>query len=285
MKELIGSCGRAAAYCLHPRVVLLSLLPLLLGGLFALLLGWLYWESAVAAVRAQLEGWALVDSALDWLSAVGLEALRALLAPLIVVLLAVPVLVVVSLLIVATVMMPKLVDLVAARRFPALERRHGEPLWRSVLASLAATVIALGALLLTVPLWLIPPLALLIPPLIWGWLSYRVMSFDALAEHASRDERSRLMREHRLPLLGIGVLTGYLGAAPTLVWAVGAVALALAPLLIVLSMWLYTLVFAFSALWFIHYALAALATLRAREAALVPQSAPTLEVLDALPPP
>lgn len=171
MKELIGSCGRAAAYCLHPRVVLLSLLPLLLGGLFALLLGWLYWESAVAAVRAQLEGWALVDSALDWLSAVGLEALRALLAPLIVVLLAVPVLVVVSLLIVATVMMPKLVDLVAARRFPALERRHGEPLWRSLLASLAATVIALGALLLTVPLWLIPPLALLIPPLIWGWLS------------------------------------------------------------------------------------------------------------------
>ncbi len=285
MKELIGSCGRAAAYCLHPRVILLSLLPLLLGGLFALLLGWLYWESAVAAVRAQLDAWALVGSVLDWLSAVGLDALRALLAPLIVVLLAVPVLVVTALLIVATVMMPKLVDLVAARRFPALERRHGEPLWRSLLASLAATVAALGALLLTLPLWLIPPLALLIPPLIWGWLSYRVMSFDALAEHASRDERNRLMREHRLPLLGIGVLTGYLGAAPVLVWAVGAVALALAPFLIVLSMWLYTLVFAFSALWFIHYALAALAAMRAREAALAPRPAPTFEVLDALPPP
>ncbi|HSV70263.1 MAG TPA: EI24 domain-containing protein [Methylibium sp.] len=281
MKELIGSCGRAAAYCLHPRVILLSLLPLLLSGLLALLLGWLYWEAAVAAVRAQLEAWSLVGSGLDWLSAIGLDGLRAMLAPLVVVVLAVPMLVVVSLLIVALVMMPKLVDLVAARRFPALERRHGEPLWRSMLASLAATLAALAALLITIPLWLIPPLLLLIPPLIWGWLSYRVMSFDALAEHASRDERRQLMQEHRLPLLGIGVLTGYLGAAPALVWAVGAMALAFAPFLIVVSMWLYTLVFAFSALWFIHYTLAALEKLRAASPAVAPP--PAIEVLEALP--
>jgi hypothetical protein len=282
MKELIGSCGRAAAYCLHPRVILLSLLPLLLSGVLALLLGWFYWETAIAAVRAQLEAWSLVGSALDWLSAVGLDGLRAMLAPLIVVALAVPLLVVVSLLIVALVMMPKLVDLVAARRFPALERRHGEPLWRSMLASLGAALAALFALLVTVPLWLIPPLVLVIPPLIWGWLSYRVMSFDALAEHATRDERQRIMAEHRLPLLGIGVLTGYLGAAPALVWAVGAAALAFAPFLIVLSMWLYTLVFAFSALWFVHYALAALEALRA--AAPVPAGPPPVEVIAALPP-
>ena len=38
--------------------------------------------------------------------------------------------------------------------------------------------------------------------------------------------------------------------------------LVLAPVLIVVSVWLYTLVFAFSALWFAHYALAALAKLR-----------------------
>lgn len=282
MRELIGSCGRAAAYCLHPRVILLSLLPLLLSGVLALLLGWFYWEAAIAAVRAQLEAWSLVGSALDWLSAVGLDGLRAMLAPLIVVALAVPLLVVVSLLIVALVMMPKLVDLVAARRFPALERRRGEPLWRSMLASLGAALAALLALLVTVPLWLIPPLVLLIPPLIWGWLSYRVMSFDALAEHATRDERQRIMVEHRLPLLGIGVLTGYLGAAPALVWAVGAAALAFAPFLIVLSMWLYTLVFAFSALWFVHYALAALEALRA--AAPVPSGPPAADVITALPP-
>ena len=59
------------------------------------------------------------------------------------------------------------------------------------------------------------------------------------------------------------MVCGYLGAAPTLLWAVGAAALIFAPLLVLVSVWLYTLVFAFAALWFAHYALAALQQLRA----------------------
>lgn len=45
--------------------------------------------------------------------------------------------------------------------------------------------------MLTLPLWLIPPLALLLPPLILGWLTYRVMAHDVLAEHADAAERRR----------------------------------------------------------------------------------------------
>ena len=56
----------------------------------------------------------------------------------------------------------------------------------------------------------------------------------------------------------MGVVAGYLGAAPTLLWAVGALTLVFAPVLILVSIWLYTLVFAFAALWFAHYLLAAL---------------------------
>ena len=46
----------------------------------------------------------------------------------------------------------------------------------SVLVSLGSTVVALVALLLSLPLWFVPPLVLMLPPLIWGWLTYRVMS-------------------------------------------------------------------------------------------------------------
>ena len=67
-----------------------------------------------------------------------------------------------------------------------------------------------------------PPLILVLPPLIWGWLTYRVMAFDALAEHASREERRESFAGTGRWLLGIGVLTGYLGAAPSIVWASGA---------------------------------------------------------------
>ena len=51
-------------------------------------------------------------------------------------------------------------------------------------------------------------------------------------------------------------------AAPSLFWAMSALTLVFAPILILVSIWLYTLVFAFSALWFAHYLLAALERLR-----------------------
>ena len=46
-------------------------------------------------------------------------------------------------------------------------------------------------------------------------------------------------------------------------WASGALVVVFAPVLVPLAVWIYTLVFAFSALWFAHFALAALQALRA----------------------
>jgi hypothetical protein len=63
------------------------------------------------------------------------------------------------------------------------------------------------------------------------------------------------------------VVTGYLGAAPSIVWASGALFAAAFVLLVPVAIWIYTLVFAFSALWFAHYSLAALEQLRAEGAA------------------
>ncbi|HSI60777.1 MAG TPA: EI24 domain-containing protein [Ideonella sp.] len=271
MKLLLDSFWRAAAYLMMPRVVGLSLLPLLIAGGLSLGLGYFYWEAAVAGVRATLESWSLVESVLIWIDGVASPSFRTVLAPLIVVALAVPVIVVLSLLLVALLMVPAIVSLVAERRFGTLERRRGGAMWQGLLWSLGCTLVALVAMFVTMPLWLIPPLVLIIPPLIWGWLTTKVMSFDVLAEHASKDERHALLKDHGWQMLLIGIVTGYLGAAPSLLWAVSAATLIFAPLLIAVSVWLYTLVFAFSALWFAHYALAALKALRiAKEGELLP---------------
>jgi hypothetical protein len=264
MTLLLDAFWRAAAYCLRPRVILLSILPLIVVGTIAGVLGYFYWESAVAGARAAIENWQLLAPFFQWLQSIGAGSLRSALAPLLIVALAVPVTVVLALLLVALMMTPALVDLVAARRFPQLQRRHGATFWQGVATSLGCTVLALFALLVSLPLWFIPPLVLVLPPLIWGWLAYRVMGFDVLAEHASADERRIVLREHRGRLLLIGVVTGYFSAAPSLVWALGAIALVFAPLHVFVAVWIYTFVFAFSALWFTHYALAALAALRAR---------------------
>ena len=262
-QELLDSFWRAAAYCLHPKVIALSLLPLAIVGGAAAGLGYFFWEPTVAAVRATLDDWTLLDTLFGWLRSIGGGSWSSVIAPLLIVALAVPVFVVASLFVAALLMTPAIVRLVAARRFPELERRQGASFWSSLLWSMACTCVAVVALVVSIPFWFVPPLVLVLPPLIWGWLTYRVLAFDVLALHASRDERIALLRAESAPLLGIGVVCGLLGAAPSLLWAVSALTLVFAPLLILVSIWLYTLVFAFSSLWFAHYLLAALQRLRA----------------------
>ena len=63
-----------------------------------------------------------------------------------------------------------------------------------------------------------------------------------------------------------------MGAAPSLLWASVALFAAMFVILLPLALWVYTLVFAFSSLWFAHYCLAALSALRvevARASAVV----------------
>ncbi len=266
MTLFFDSFWRAAAYCVRPRVIALSFLPLILMVALALGLGYYFWEPALDWVRAGLEASSVVNSVWDWLQSVGAGSIKMVLAPLVVIFAVTPVIVVLSLLLVAVLMTPALTNLVAERRFAQLQRKHGGSLVKSLLWSFGSTLLAVVALIVSIPLWLVPPLVLVLPPLIWGWLTYRVMAFDALAEHASEPERQLLFKQHRVRLLSIGVVCGFLGAAPSLLWASGALFAAAFVILVPVAIWIYTLVFAFSSLWFAHYCLAALQTLRANTA-------------------
>jgi len=273
MSLLLDAFWRAVAYCLHPRVIAFSLLPLILMVVLSFALGYLFWDAAVDAVMVGLQSLSLVQAFFGWLERIGMEGLRTVLAPMLVLIMATPVIVLCCLLLVAVFMTPAMVALVGRRRFPELEKKRGGSLLVSILWSLGSTLLALVVLVLSMPLWLIPPLVLILPPLIWGWLTYRVFAFDALAEHASADERRHILKEHRGTLLAMGIISGYIGAAPSLLWASGALFIAMAPLLVPVAIWIYTLVFAFASLWFAHYGLAALQKMRADRG---------IEVLDAV---
>jgi Etoposide-induced protein 2.4 (EI24) len=263
MSLVLDAFWRALAYCFHPRIIMLSLMPLLISAGLALGLSWFFWEPAVQGVRLLFDQWTWLKPVLDWLNGVSSGAFAAVIGPLVVVALSVPVLLIISLVLVSAFMGGAIAELVARRRFPALEAAGGGGLGRSLLWSLSSMLLALALLTITLPLWLIPPVPLLLPPLIWGWLAYRVMSYDALNQHASRLERREVMKRHRGALFVMGLVTGYLGAAPSLVWvATGVMALPMMPLLLPVFIWLYTLVFAFAALWFTHFALAALERVR-----------------------
>nr|WP_319563941.1 EI24 domain-containing protein [uncultured Rhodoferax sp.] len=277
MTLLFDSFWRAVAYCLHPRVMLLSVLPLILLVVLSLGVGYVYWDLALETVRHWLDASTMVDNLSSWLQAMGVGQLQSVLAPLIVIFAVTPLIVVISLLVVALMMTPALTSLVAEKRFPALERCKGGSFLGSLGWSLLSTLLALVALVVSMPLWLVPPLILVLPPLIWGWLTYRVMAFDALAEHASLEERREIFRRHRLSLMAIGVFCGFLGAAPSLIWASGALLAAAFVVLVPLAIWIYAVVFALSSLWFAHFCLSALQQLRVERAS---RPAPAAEVFD-----
>jgi hypothetical protein len=273
MNLFLDSFWRAAAYCLRPRVMLLSLLPLLLMVVFTLGLGYFFWDGALDQVRIWLDSFSYINMVWQWLENAGAGNLKAVLVPLLVVFAVTPLIVVASLLVVALLMTPALVNLVERNRFAGLQVKNGAGLAASLLWSLSSTLLAALAMLLSLPLWLVPPLVLLLPPLIWGWLTYRVMAFDALAKHASKEERLILFKRHSSWLLLMGVISGYMGASPSVVWAMGAGFAPAFIILVPLAIWIYTLVFAFASLWFTHYCLAALQALRAEPIAAAAHAA------------
>ena len=262
MKLLMSSFWRAAAYCLHPRVVWLSLVPVLLLMGTSAVLAHFFWQDAISAVAAFFESSVVISTVWAWLDAVGLGGAKSMLAPLLLIVVLTPGMVVVTLLLVSLLMTPALVHLVALRRFSGLARLQGASFLASAGWALGSSLLALGAMVVSIPMWIVPPLVLVLPPLIWGWLTGRVMAFDALAAHASANERRDLLQTHRKTLLAMGLVVGLLGAAPSLLWSVGLMAIAMAPLLVPLSIWIYTLIFVFSSLWFVHFCLEALQAMR-----------------------
>ena len=264
---------RAAAYCFRPKVMAMSLIPLVV--MLVVLGGWsyFYWSGSVAAVQHWVETMGWLRAMFSWFGGSGTEGFAASVAPFVVLVLMTPIAAVIALLVIALTMTPALVRMVAAQRFATLAHKQGTGLAASVVWALGTSVVAVVAFVVTMPLWLIPPLVLIVPPVIWGWLTYRVMSVDALAEHASRPERDAILQRYRWPLLLMGVIAGYIGIAPSVVWASGMVFTIGFVVLVPLAVWIYAITFAFSSLWFIHFCLAALQALRVEQGELPAEAA------------
>ena len=93
MRLLFDSFWRAFAYCLHPKVIGLSLLPLLVAGVLTLGLNYVFYDAMNDWIRAALENWSLVNSALQWMSTMLGANFRSVIVPLIIIALEIPVVV------------------------------------------------------------------------------------------------------------------------------------------------------------------------------------------------
>jgi CysZ protein len=237
VNEIIHALARALASLLHPRMLLLMLWPVAVALALWLGLAFAFWSQAAAWLQLQLDQ----SATIGWAAGVWPLALFAThLAWVLLALLFIPLVLVTAVLIIGTFAMPAMVGLVAQRGYPRLARRQGGTLagglWNSVAALAWLALLAL----LTLPLWLFPPLWPALPILLFGYLNQRVFRYDALAEHATSWELETLIRRHRGELFLLGVVLALLGLIPVLGF--------FAPV--------------YGGLAFIHYCLARLAQLR-----------------------
>ncbi|MFC5476803.1 EI24 domain-containing protein [Massilia suwonensis] len=267
MKGIATAWGRALAAGFSPRMMLLSLAPLLLSLLLWGGLLWAYGPALFDWLDGVFRDYGWFQSSGSVLSSLGLGVLKVVVVPLMAILLLLPLMIASALLFMGVFAMPAIERYVGRRQFPKLEQKEGGSFAGSVWMNLSSVLVFALLWLCTVPLYAIPPLAVLVQAALWGWVSSRVMSYDALAAHASAAERKTLMHTRRWPLLAIGMASGVLGALPGIAWMGGAVlAVALFPFLAILSAWLYVLIFLFTGLWFQYYCLQALEELRGQDA-------------------
>jgi len=247
------------------RMLLLSLVPLLLSLLVWGALLWFGLQPFLDWLQGVFAEYGWFGSSGGMLSTLGLGTLKVLVVPLMAIILLLPLMIASALLFMGIVAMPVIERYVSRRQYPQLEQKEGGSFTGSVWMNLTSVIVFAGLWLVTVPLYAVPPVAVLVQAALWGWVTSRVMSYDALAAHASPEERQALMRAQRWPLLGIGMVSGVLGAMPGIAWMGGAVlSVVLFPFLAILSAWLYVIIFLFTGLWFQYYCLQALQDLRAK---------------------
>ena len=261
---MFSSLGSAILGLMHPRILWLSFRPFLWVSVIWGFLFFFFWESAIESMRLFITNSFLTAWLSEMLSAGGWDELRAVVAPLLLVVILIPVIAVSLLVFMAFTSVPAVIQhLMRHQKYSHLRQAHGGGLLGSIAYAIVSTIFCLILMLLTLPLWWIPPMVAIFPPLLWGWLTMRLMSYDVLARHASPEERAALMKKHYWPLLIMGIVSGLLAAIPTFFWATSAIAFIFFPIVSFLALWVYSILFLFASLWFAHYLLDALREYRA----------------------
>lgn len=234
---------RALVSQLHPKMLMALFLPFIIAFLGGIILLWVFWSPLTGWLNLQVESWDVVNQIDAWLVGIGLFSIQLYMVPLLAVAILLPLSGILGLVIAAIFVMPLVLRHLESREYQGLKRQgqyaSAVGIWNAVWVG---GLFALGWLF-TMPLWLIPPMPVVLPILWWAFAFTRMLRVDAIIEHASTQERRLLWRKHSRELWSIGLILALINLFP--------------PAWLVLPV--------FSALVFAHFSLEALRQLRASD--------------------
>ncbi|KCB26056.1 etoposide-induced protein 2.4 [Bordetella hinzii CA90 BAL1384] len=234
---------RALVSQLHPNMLFAVLLPFLIALVGAILLLWLFWTPLTDWLRIEASQWEMVNRVDDWLVAIGLFSLKLYLVPLLAAAILLPISGILGLAIAAVFVMPLVLRHVSRREYAGLSRLGRNATAVSVWNAIWVSVLFALGWLLTLPFWLVPPMALLLSVFWWAFAFSRMLRVDAIVEHASPEERRWLLARNNIGFWIIGLVCALLNLLP--------------PAWIILPV--------YSSLVYAHYGLDSLQRLRARQ--------------------
>jgi hypothetical protein len=263
LHAVANAYGRALLSQLRPKMLLLSIIPFMMSILLWGVLLYFGLSPLIDFIQGLFvrNDWFATSS--STLQALGLGMLKTVVVPLLAMVMLLPLMILTALIFMGVAAMPAIVRHVGDNAFPGLEKKQGGSWLGGVLKALGLFGIFIVGWLLVLPLYIFPPVAVLVHVLLWAWLTSRVMAYDAMVDHASEAERETIIKRHSKPLLMMGVVSGLAGALPGLAWLGGAVInIVLFPFVAALAIWMYVVIFIFTGLWFAFYCMQALADLR-----------------------
>lgn len=110
----------------------------------------------------------------------------------------------------------QLTDWLGKTAYPQLRRHGSDRTFQSAWVSALSTAIYLGGWLLTLPLWLVPGLAFVLPIGWLAWFNARTLSFDALTNYANDSELSLIRKRFRGSFFVLGAVGAMLAHIPIL---------------------------------------------------------------------
>jgi len=215
MHAVLTAFGRAIVSQLHPKMLALLVVPFVLAIVFWFATAYWLWAPITGWLQAWLfGGWmASVDA---WAASHGFTGFAQWTVALLALLVVVPVMFASAVVIIAVFAMPMVIRHLGNGPYRDVAREGSMALAPSVWNAVSSTVLFTAGYIVSLPLWLIPPLALVVPWLWWSWLAARVMRFDSLVEHASAAERSASIAEHRRKYFVLALLVTLLNYVPPL---------------------------------------------------------------------
>lgn len=211
MSFIIKATASAFRDLIRFKIAWVIIWPIIVSILFWLIIGFIFQDSFSELILLVLSkigiGEALQNMESGWIAS-GIQSL-------IHIILFIPLVIITTLLITTIFVMPALIKLVANRFYPELKREYGGTLSGSIINAILASGIFVLIWVITVPLWTVGA-GIIVPFVAAAFMNQQLFRYDALSEHASKQEIKIICASNRYSLWGLGLLTGVFQFVPVL---------------------------------------------------------------------